>query len=136
MAAQIPKQEQLESLLTGRALAMAQKYIGSNQTLEDFRFVDMISIQEEELYRFAESKKFNFVSFSVPRDGWNISQEENGAKLFFKERGDVVECHKCDNISDAKKMLIHMIWTAAKIQLNHRYKTAHPELNLPRPSEM
>ena len=56
--------------------------------------------------------------------------------VYYTERGERSDEVVVSSLADARREVIHRLMVSARISLNHRFKLAHPELDLPLPSEM
>lgn len=135
-----PVEEQIRAVLSGDVWHWALPQLPPGLSIDDLRFRDFIAITEDDILAHVAAHGFgdgivveggdaNECHCLVP-DGqgrWAVYYSERGAR----SRETVV-----DDLDAARREVVHRLMDSARISLNHRYRLAHPELNLPRPSEM
>lgn len=139
----IPAEEQIQAILSSNTWRWAVARLSGDQTLDNYRFRDFISVTEDEVYEFVLAHGFDDrVVLEIERgdpDGrLCISSEPSDGRwaVFYTERGRRSREVIVPSLPDARREVVQRLMVDARISLNHGFKLAHPGLSLPKPSEM
>lgn len=138
------KIEQIQAILSWNTFRWAVNQLQSNETIDEKQYSDFISVTPDEIEDYVKAHGFPDRAVKVVGKGKGIFAEDqicivevpSGWEVFYMERGQRSEQALLPSFDEAQREVIRRMIETAKIQLNHRYRHAHPELNLPRPSEM
>lgn len=137
-----PDHEQVRAILGQRTFYWACEQLRDGESMDDLMFRDFISVTEEDIYQFVLVHGFNErdviqITNFMPSEGTCINELQDGRwMVFYTERGKVSQETIVSALADARREVIHRMMRSARISLNHRYRYAHPELDLPPPSQM
>jgi hypothetical protein len=136
-------EEQLRAILSWDAFKWALVNLPAHTSIDDIRFRDLISVTEEDMYAYvvehgfpqhvvAERDAARFADDQIciaPLDDarWSVYYTERG-----RRSGEVIT----PSFAAARREVVHLLMTSARIALNSRYRLAHPDEDLPLPSEM
>jgi hypothetical protein len=142
--AKVSKDEQIRAILGGRTSELVSRLPDANIVIDSLRFADFIDVTADDLNSYVQA--YGFPDGYVAEEGGNhryhgdnqyrIERSEDRWLLFYTERGEKSGLQEFSNLDQARRAIVHELYTSAKITLNHRYWHAHPELGLPSPSEM
>lgn len=137
-----PVHEQVRAILGDRTFRWACAQLRDDEAIDDFRFRDFINVTEEDIYQFALANGFDQwddlrVAGPMLGEGTYICGLPGGRwTVFYTDRGEISQETSVSTLADARREVIRRMMDMARIELNHRFKSAHPELDLPRPSQM
>lgn len=137
-------EEQIRAILTGNTFNFAHDYMPEGKSIDDIRFRDLISVDEDEVFAYVVKHGFDERIVSEPSahplmddDTICIVPEPDGRwRVFNLERGQCGLEEVLPSLAAARKHVVHRLVRSARVSLNHRFRLAHPELDLPLPSEM
>ena len=137
------RQEQIEAILSWNTFVWAREQLPPGKSMDDFRFRDFISVTEDDVYDFVLSNGFSprvVAERDETRRADNklcIAPLEDGRWIvYYTERGQRSEEVKVPSQAAARHEVVRRLMDNARINLNHRYRSAHPEMDLPGPREM
>ena len=138
------KTEQIRAILAGNTFRWAVNQLQPDETINEKRYSDFISVAPDEVEEYVREHGFPQHSVEVIYKGQGVFAEDKlcivesppGWDVFYIERGHRSDESSFLSLDEARREVIRRMIETAKIELNHRYRNAHPELNLPRPSEM
>jgi hypothetical protein len=145
MPERLPDREaQIRAILASGTWEYALAHLSDRETIDDIRFRDLITVSEDDVYAHVLEHGFDERRVSERRadpimdDGkFCILPSQDGRwRVFFLERGQRSPERVLPSLAAARKHVVHELLRSARISLNHRFKLAHPELELPPPSEM
>lgn len=118
-------------------------HLPDGKTFDDIRFRDLITVSENDVFNFVTANGFN-ERVVAERDAarWADDQlcivpEADGRwSVCYSERGKKYDEVVLPSLADARREVVHRMMTSARISLNHAFRLAHPEMDLPLPSEM
>jgi hypothetical protein len=138
------KTEQIQVILTGNTFRWAVNQLQPPEIIDEKRYSDFISVTPDEIEAYVKEHGFPEHSVEVIYKGQGVFAEDKlcivetppGWEVFYIERGQRSDESSYLSLEEACREVIQRRIKTAKIELNHRFHNAHPELNLPRPSEM
>ena len=139
--------EQIRAILDGEVFDWAFQKLKSSETMDEMKYSDFIEVSDGDIERYVTENGFsaNTVyeadSLKACRsheadDHICILAVPGGWEVFYSERGETRDHVRCTTKVDAQREVLRRLIRGARIALNHRYRAAHPELDLPPPSEM
>ncbi len=139
-----PTIEQIQAILSGNTFRWAVNQLQPGETIDEKRYSDFISVTPEEIESYVKEQGFPGRAVKVISKGQGVFAEDqicivevaSGWEVFYTERGQRSEQMLLSSFEEACREVIRRRIETAKIELNHRYRNAHPGLNLPYPSQM
>lgn len=136
--------DQIKAILSGVAFHWAIKQLLPGESIDDKRYVDFISVDTGEIYEYVKINGFPMGAVEELRRGEpgyyydciRIEETDHGWQVYGIDRDQRSDIKTFPSLEDARKEVVQRRMISAKIELNHRYRNAHPELNLPNPSQM
>jgi hypothetical protein len=136
--------EQIDAILGNYPDRWAQAQLKPGETMDDKRYHDLIRVTQDDIYRYVQAH--GFPRLTVYEEGspnaiqgddqlWIVRSGDRW-EVSYVERGNKNAQSQCDMLEEARREVIRRKMRSARITLNHRYRNAHPELNLPPPDEM
>jgi hypothetical protein len=136
----LPADQQISAILSWDAWQWAVDHLPEGETIDGVRFRDLISVTEDDVFEFVTTYGFNegvVVEHDDADDHLCIVPAPDGRwSVYYTERGKRSEEVVLPSLAAARREVVHRLMTSARIALNHRFKLAHPEMDLPLPSEM
>jgi len=118
-------------------------HLPAGKTFDDIRFRDLITVSEDDVYDFVIANGFNermVAEREAARhadDQLCIVPEADGRwSVYYTERGMKHDEVVLPSLADARREVVRRLMTSARISLNATFRLAHPEMDLPPPSEM
>ena len=141
------KEEQIKAILSWNTFRWACEQLSDSSEIDQKKYADFISVTAEEICEFVRTNGFDDRAVFVcsTQDRWDnfksddhlcICEEKGGWIVFYTERGQRSAEARFSTREQAEAEIVRRLIVSAKVSLNHRYKNAHPDLNLPKPSEM
>jgi hypothetical protein len=141
------KDEQIRAILSYDTWNWAVNQLGPQDSIDEKRFRDFISVTESEVEQYVHEHGFDkrVVFESKDAGAWLrldaddhicITKNNEMWEVFYTERGKRSQEASFPSWNGAAREVVRRLFEGAKIMLNHRYRLAHPEMNLPLPSEM
>jgi hypothetical protein len=139
-----PADEQIVAILSGQTSGWARAQLAPGQSMDDRRYSDFIRVTPDEIEEYVRGKGFPGTYIveaplghtSAADDQVCIVEQPSGWEVYYTERGVKSETATFTTHVEARREVIRRMVELAKVTLNHRYRYAHPEPNLPPPSEM
>ena len=147
----VSEDEQIRAILSSPShiLRWAASQLPQGQTLSDRRYSDFIRVTRDDVVRYARQHGFpsrlvyesadGSYSSPGPDDHLCIVHDASGRRpwaVFYSERGQNSEYSYFTTQEEAYQEVANRIIQNVKFLLNANYRHAHPELNLPPPTEM
>jgi hypothetical protein len=111
--------------------------------MDDVRFRDLISVTEDEVYEYVLTNGFPeqvVVEVDAAQGAddrlCSVPLDDGRWVVYYTERGVRSDEVKVPSHEAARREVVRRLMRGARIDLNHRYRLAHPDESLPRPSEM
>jgi hypothetical protein len=138
------KEEQIKAILKGDTFHWALDQLVPGESIENKKYSDFVSVSVEDIYDYVMANGFPLNTVEELRkgeagyyyDNLRIEEVENGWEVYGIERDRKSVIMLFPSLEEARKETLRRKIVSAKVELNHRYCLAHPELNLPKPSEM
>lgn len=135
---------QIQAIFAVNTFPWALKQLLPNESIDEKRYSDFITVTAEDLYQSVITQGFppatvEELALGQPGylyDGLRIEATETGWEVYGIERDQRSDVQSYPSLEAARREVIRRCLVSAKIMLNHRYRLAHPELNLPDPSQM
>ncbi|GIM63595.1 hypothetical protein Pve01_80930 [Planomonospora venezuelensis] len=136
-------EDQIQAILGSNIFRWAQSRLPITKTMDDVRFSDFFSVTEDEVYEYVLANGFDgqAVAEGDAASGADdplcaVPLEDGRWTVYYTERGVRSDEVKVPSHSAARREVVRRLMRSARIDLNHRYRLAHPEESLPPPSEM
>jgi len=132
------REEQIQAILGQGIFTWACRQLNDPEDIYNHKYSDFINVTEDAIRQYVQRKGLDpkTVVYFDHSDRLCILQENGGWKVVWSERGRQSQRTDHKSKEEAELEVIRRLIITAKVELNHRYKGTHPELNLPRPSEM
>jgi hypothetical protein len=136
--------EQIHAIFEGDTFHWAINQLLPNENIDNKRYSDFISVHFDDIEEYIRENGFPSGTIEEVEKGQSplrddclcMEEKTNGWEVYYIERGKRSEQKVFQSLFEARREVIRRMIASAKIVLNHRYRNAHPEMNLPRPSEM
>lgn len=135
--------EQIRAILSPSVFRWAVEQLPAGRSIDDVKFSDLISVTEDEIFTYVQENGFdpNTVverrAASGADDRICLLPEPDGRwRVYYIERGIKSGERVLPSEAEARREVVRDLLRSARIALNHRYRLAHPEEDLPSPSEM
>jgi hypothetical protein len=137
------EREQIEAILSWDIFRWAVGQLPPTVSIDDVRFRDLISVSEQDVFDYVVEHGFS-ESLVAERDAARfaddrlcmVPMDDGRWSVYYTERGVISDQVTVPSEAAARREIVHRLWTGAKVSLNHRYRLAHPDEDLPPPSEM
>jgi hypothetical protein len=136
-------EEQIQAILDWDTFRWAQSHLPESRTIDDIRFSDLISVTEEDVYEHVLRNGFpdrTVAEGDAARwadDRLCLVPIEDGRwGVYYTERGVRSDEVTLPSHAAARREVVRRLMRGARIDLNSRYRLAHPGEMLPPPSEM
>lgn len=143
MAAMANEDEQIRAILDWNTFRWAQAQLPENKSIDDVRFRDLISVTEDDVYDYVLRNGFPDRTVAegegarLADDRLCLAPLEDGRwVVYYTERGTRTDEVTVSSHAEARREVVRRLVRSARIDLNHRYRLAHPDEALPPPSEM
>ena len=134
------RDEQIKAILSWNVFRWATGRLRDGETMDTVRFRDLIDVTEDDVYEFVLVNGFDERAViergSADNHRCIVPEADDRWSVDYTERGKKSEEVVVSSIADARREVVHRLMVSARISLNHRFKHAHPEMSLPKPSEM
>ncbi|MFB9313479.1 hypothetical protein [Nocardioides plantarum] len=126
-----PPDDQIRAILGGNTFRWAVDQLPTGVSIDEVRFVDLISVTREDVDRWVE--RHGLASTSVRDDrydgaeGLYVLPEGGGWVVFYSERGQRSFAHRFVTRAEARRWLVDHLYDSARTSLNHRWWHAHPD---------
>lgn len=111
--------------------------------MDDVRFRDFFSVTEDEVCDHVLAHGFDDRTVAEGRAARGaddrlcaVPLDDGRWTVYYTERGIRSAEVTVPSQSEARREVVRRLMRSARIDLNHRYRLAHPEESLPLPSEM
>lgn len=136
-------EEQIQAILDWNTFRWAQSHLPESKTIDDVRFRDLISVTEDDVYAYVLRNGFSDRTVAEGDAArWAderlclVPLDDGRWAVYYIERGTRSEEVKVSSHAEARREVVRRLMTGARIDLNHRYRLAHPGEKLPPPSDM
>ena len=136
-------EDQIQAILSWNTFRWALVNLPESATIDDVRFRDLIKVSEDDVHNYALQHGFP-ESVVAERDAARTADDrlcivplDDGTwSVYYSERWTRSDPVVVSSLAAARREVVRRLMTGARISLNHRYRLAQPEENLPLPSEM
>jgi hypothetical protein len=136
-------EDQIRAILGPNIFRWAEEQLPPDASIDDFRFSDLVSVTEEDVFAYVQDHGFD-PRVVAERDAAKyaddriclVPEPDGRFRVYYTERGIRSDERVLPSEVAARRWIVHDLIKSARISLNHRYKLAHPDEDLPRPSEM
>ncbi|KRB78324.1 hypothetical protein ASE01_03335 [Nocardioides sp. Root190] len=126
-----PPDDQIRAILGWDTFRWAVDHLPAGVSIDDVRFVDLISVTREDVDRWVE--RHGFATTSVRDDRYDGAEalyllpEDDGWVVFYSERGQRSFAHHFAVRAEARRWVVDHLYDSARTSLNHRWWHAHPD---------
>lgn len=137
------REEQIRAIIGMRTWKWGLANLPAGKSIDDVRFQDLVSVTEDDVYEYVLEHGFDPSTVAVRDEARRaddriclVPEVDGRWRVYYTERGQVSDETVLPSEAHARREVVARLMRLARINLNHRYRLAHPDEDLPPPDEM